>query len=151
MTEPEHGWNLDLPDANATPIELELRRLAAFVEAYRSMSSDPERRRALNYLRDRFPGPTVMRSRGEVAEPPAPECDVCPGSQIVTERIASLRAQIADMAKQRDAERKRNAVQAATLGAIRQLVADALSNPTPGEEGAPVHVAVAHLQELLDG
>jgi hypothetical protein len=48
------------PDALAE-LHVELQRLDAFVRAYQSMSSDPERRRALNYLRDRFPGPTVMR------------------------------------------------------------------------------------------
>jgi hypothetical protein len=42
-------------------LAVELRRLDAFVKAYQAMPSDPERRRALNYLRDRFPGPTVMR------------------------------------------------------------------------------------------
>jgi len=39
----------------------ELHRLDAFVRAYRAMSGDAERRRALHYLQDRFPPPSVMR------------------------------------------------------------------------------------------
>ena len=46
----------ELPD-----LGVELRRLEALVQAYQAMPTDAERRRAMNYLRDRFPGPTVMR------------------------------------------------------------------------------------------
>jgi hypothetical protein len=42
-------------------IHVELQRLDAFVRACQAMATDPERRRALNYLRDRFPGPHQMR------------------------------------------------------------------------------------------
>jgi hypothetical protein len=48
------------PDPMAE-LHVELARLDAFIRAYQAMQGDPERRRALNYLRDRFPGPTVMR------------------------------------------------------------------------------------------
>ena len=50
------------PDLSA-----ELHRLDTFVRAYQSMSGDAERRRALNYLRDRFPEPPTMR--GDATHP----------------------------------------------------------------------------------
>jgi hypothetical protein len=49
------------PTVNVDDIHVELRRLDAFVRAYQEMTNDPERRRALNYLNDRFPGPKTMR------------------------------------------------------------------------------------------
>jgi len=47
----------ELPD-----LGVELRRLEALVRAWQAIPTDAERRRALNYLRDRFRLPSVMGS-----------------------------------------------------------------------------------------
>jgi hypothetical protein len=47
----------ELPD-----LGVELRRLEALVRAWQAIPTDAERRRALNYMRDRFPMPSATRS-----------------------------------------------------------------------------------------